>query len=224
MRESRVAESPREHGTHRGRHGRLFDRDGQSIVMLLTVSGPPGSGKSTTAAALAEAFDLEHVSGGDIFRELAAERDMTPVEFNELAEDDDQIDRDLDRRLRTVAVERDDVLLESRLAGWLAGDHADLRIWLDAPLDVRCERIVDREDKQLDQVIEETRRRESSEAKRYREYYNIHIDDLSIYDLVYNTARWSPEGMLGMLTTAIDSYDPDTDEGKIPVEGVDYDF
>ncbi|WP_348607926.1 (d)CMP kinase [Halobaculum rarum] len=192
--------------------------------MLLTVSGPPGSGKSTTAAALAEAFDLEHVSGGDIFRELAAERDMTPVEFNELAEEDDQIDRDLDRRLRAVAVERDDVLLESRLAGWLAGDHADLRIWLDAPLDVRCERIVDREDKPLDQVIEETRRRESSEAKRYREYYNIHIDDLSIYDLVYNTARWSPEGMLGMLTTAIDSYDPDTDEGKIPVEGVDYDF
>ena len=39
--------------------------------MLLTVSGPPGSGKSTNAAALADRFDLDHVSGGDIFRALA---------------------------------------------------------------------------------------------------------------------------------------------------------
>ncbi|PSQ08478.1 cytidylate kinase [Halobacteriales archaeon QS_6_71_20] len=192
--------------------------------MLITVSGPPGSGKSTTAAALADAFDLDHVSGGDIFRELAAERDMTPVEFNELAEEDDQIDRDLDRRLRDVAIERDGVLLESRLAGWLAGDRADLRIWLDAPLSVRCERIADREGKSLDLVREETERRETSEAKRYEGYYGIDIADLTIYDLVYNTARWSPEGVLGMLTTAIDSYDPDTDEGKTPVTGVSYDF
>ena len=192
--------------------------------MLITVSGPPGSGKSTTAAALAEAFQLDHVSGGDIFRELAAENDMTPVEFNELAEEDEDIDRDLDRRLRQVAVERDDVLLESRLAGWLAAEHADLRIWLDAPLDIRCRRIAEREGKALDRVREETKRREKSESKRYEEYYDIRIDDLTIYDISYNTARWSPEGVLGMLTTAIDSYDPNTDEGKAPVEGVRYDF
>jgi cytidylate kinase len=192
--------------------------------MLLTVSGPPGSGKSTTAAGLAEAFGLEHISGGDIFRSLAAERGYTPVEFNELAEEDDQIDRDLDRRLRDIAVERDDVLLESRLAGWLAAEHADIRIWLDAPLNIRAERIGDREDKPLDVALEETHRRESSEAKRYRELYNIEISDLTIYDLCYNTARWSPEGILGMLTTAIDSYDPDSDEGKAPIEGVRYNF
>jgi cytidylate kinase len=192
--------------------------------MLLTVSGPPGSGKSTTAAGLAEAFGLEHISGGDIFRELAAERGYSPVEFNELAEEDDQIDRDLDRRLYEIAQERDDVLLESRLAGWLAGDEADIRIWLDAPLNIRAERIADREDKAVELAREETDRREASEAKRYMEYYNIDIHDRTIYDIVYNTARWSPEGVLGMLTTAVDSYDPDSDEGKAPVDGVVYDF
>lgn len=192
--------------------------------MLLTVSGPPGSGKSTTAAALADAFDLEHISGGDIFREMAAERGMSPVEFNEHAEDDDSIDPELDRRLRSIAVERDDVLLESRLAGWLASDHADIKVWLDAPLPVRARRIADREDKDVERAREETARRERSEAKRYTEYYNIDIHDLSIYDIAYNTARWSPEGILGMLTTAIDSYDPDSDEGKAPIEGVVYDF
>lgn len=192
--------------------------------MLLTVSGPPGSGKSTTAAALAAAFDLEHISGGDIFRQLAAERDMSAVEFNKLAEEDDQIDRDLDRRLRSIAVERDGVLLESRLAGWLAGDEADLRFWLDAPVDVRADRIADREDKSAEIAREETVTREQSEAHRYAEYYDIDITDLSIYDIALNTARWGPEEVTAICTAAVEAYDPATDEGKYPVEGVRYDF
>jgi len=192
--------------------------------MLLTVSGPPGSGKSTNAAALAERFDLDHVSGGDIFRELADERGYTPVEFNELAEENEQIDRDLDRRLRDIAVERDNILIESRLAGWLAADHADIKIWLDAPREIRAERIADREGKPVEVARQETSRRENSEALRYKEYYNIDINDLTIYDITCNTARWGPEAMQNVLETAIDAYDPAVDEGKAAVEGIVYDF
>jgi cytidylate kinase len=191
--------------------------------MLLTVSGPAGSGKSTTAAGLAEALDLEHVSGGDIFRELAAERDYTPVEFNELAEEDEEIDRDLDRRLYEIARDRDGLVLESRLAGWLAPD-ADFRLWLDAPIDVRAARIADREEKSIVQAREETRRRERSERKRYADYYDIPIDDLSIYDLVVNTARWTAPDVIAILTTAIERYDAAVDEGRYSIEGVDLDL
>src|SRR6056297_2679651 len=192
--------------------------------MLITVSGPPGSGKSTNAVQLADALGLGHVSGGDIFREMAAERDMTPVEFNEFAEEDPQIDRDLDRRLRDIAVERDDVVLESRLAGWLAADHADIKIWLDAPREIRAERIADREEKPVDVARQETARRENSEALRYKEYYNIDIRDLTIYDITCNTARWGPESMQQVLVAAVEAYDPAVDEGKAPVEDVVYDF
>jgi cytidylate kinase len=191
--------------------------------MLITVSGPPGSGKSTTASNLAEALGLEHVSGGDIFRELADERGYTPLEFNKLAEEDDQIDRDLDRRLQNVASERDDVVLESRLAGWLAGDYADFRVWLDAPLDVRAERVAEREDKPVATAREESAARQSSEADRYEEYYGIDITDLTIYDLSVNTARWDADAVLDMLVTAVKEYDPEVDEGKYPVD-TDYDF
>ena len=192
--------------------------------MLVTVSGPAGSGKSTLAAALAETLDYEHVSGGDIFRSLADERGYSLVEFNELAEDDDQIDRDLDRRLRNIADERDDLVLESRLAGWMAGDYADLRVWLDAPLDVRAARIADREDKPVDAVREETRTRAASEARRYEEYYGIDIADHSIYDLTVNTARWDADATLGLVREAVTSYHADGDEGKYAVEGVRYEF
>jgi cytidylate kinase len=191
--------------------------------MLLTVSGPAGSGKSTTAAGLAEALDLEHVSGGDIFRELAAERGYTPVEFNELAEEDEEIDRDLDRRLYEIARDRDGLVLESRLAGWLAPD-ADFRLWLGAPIDVRAARIADREEKSIVQAREETRRRERSERKRYADYYDIPISDLSIYDLVVNTARWTAPDVLAILTTAIERYDAAVDEGRYSIEGVDLDL
>ena len=191
--------------------------------MLITVSGPPGVGKSTTASKLAEALELEHVSGGDIFRDIADERGYTALEFNKLAEEDDQIDRDLDRRLRDLAAERDDVVLESRLAGWLAGNHADFRIWLDAPLDVRAERIAEREEKSVGEASEETAAREGSEADRYQMYYGIDITDLTIYDLSINTARWDADAVVDMLLTAVEDYDVETDEGKYPVEA-DFDF
>ncbi|MFP4590571.1 MAG: (d)CMP kinase [Halobacteriales archaeon] len=190
--------------------------------MRVTVSGPPGGGKSTTAASLAERYGLEHVSGGDIFRSLAAERDLSLAELNARAETDESIDVDLDRRLRRVARERDDVVLESRLAGWLAGDAADFRFWLDAPLAVRVARIADREGDDLEAVREATERRERSEARRYETYYGIDIGDRSIYDLSVNTARWSATGVLSILAAAIDGHDPASDEGSMPVEPVTF--
>lgn len=192
--------------------------------MLITISGPAGSGKSTAASALAETLGYDHISGGDIFRDLAAERDMTPLELNQHAETDDQIDRDLDHRLRDLAASRDDLVLESRLAGWMAGDYADFRFWLDAPFAVRIERIADREDKSLAAARAETSARAESESLRYREYYDIDIDDLGIYDLSLNTARLSPDAVLSVLTTILDVYDPARDEGQTPIEDISYSF
>jgi len=192
--------------------------------MLITISGPIGSGKSTAAAALAAELGYDHVSGGDIFRGLADERGLTPLEFNKLAEEDDQIDRDLDRRLRTTARENDDLVLESRLAGWMAGEYADLRVWLDAPEDIRAARVSDREDTPLEEARRTLHARAESEVHRYRLYYDIDFTDRSIYDLVVNTARWDPGGVMQVIRTAVAEYDPEADEGSFPIEGVNYEF
>lgn len=192
--------------------------------MLITVSGPAGSGKSTLAKSLADALDYQHVSGGDIFRDLAEERGMTPLELNKQAEEDETIDLDLDRRLREIARQRDDLVLESRLAGWMAGDHADMKIWLHAPLEIRAERISQRENKPVDQARTETEERSESEAHRYMNYYGIDIEELAIYDLAINTARWGPQGVLSLTLHAVESYKKTGDEGKTPILGVDYDF
>ncbi len=190
--------------------------------MLVTMSGPPGSGTSSAGAALAERLGFEHVSGGDIFRGLADDRGMTVEEFNEAAETDESIDLELDRRLRTTAIDGDDLILESRLAGWMAGEHADLRFWLDAPPEVRARRIAEREGWSVQDARERTEMRQESERRRYAEYYNIDFEDLRIYDLAINTARWELGVELDMLEAAVEAYEPTTDAGGVPMTDVEF--
>ena len=183
--------------------------------LFITVSGPPGCGATTVSEGIARALDCGHVSGGDIFRELAEERDMSLSQLIAKTDETDEIDRALDRRLRTIAEQwgasNKAFVLESRLAGWLAGNRADLRIWLDAPEEVRVARTRDREEMEA-----EMRVREVSEAGRYESYYDIDITDHSFYDLAVNTARWSPATLLDMVLTAVEQYDPEADEGAFP--------
>lgn len=180
--------------------------------LFITVSGPPGSGLTTLCERLAAALDCGHVSGGEVFRDVAADRGMTLTQLVAEASASDEIDHALDRRLQTIAEKwgtaNKAFVLESRLAGWLAGNRADLRIWLDAPEEVRVARTRDREE-----MDAEMRVREVIEKERYESYYGIDLDDQSIYDLSINTARWTPAGTLELVLTAIREYEPDADEG-----------
>ncbi len=188
--------------------------------LLITVSGPPGCGATTLCDRLATAIDCPYVSGGDIFRELAEENEISLNQQIAEADTTDSIDRALDNRLQQIAEKWGETdkpfILESRLAGWLAGSHADLRIWLDAPDEVRIQRIDKREETQA-----EMRVREVSEAGRYQSYYDIALDDREFYDLQINTARWSKDGVFQLVRAAIENYDRKADEGAFktpPVE------
>ncbi|GAB7090009.1 AAA family ATPase [Halorubrum luteum] len=180
--------------------------------LFVTVSGPPGCGATTLTERLAGAMDCGYVSGGELFREIAEERDMSLSQLIAKTSESEEIDRALDRRLRRIAEQwgtaNNAFVLESRLAGWIAGNRADVRIWLDAPEDVRADRTLDREE-----MTSEMQVREVIEAKRYESYYGIDLSDRSIYDLTINTGRWDPESTVELVLTAIDRYDVQHDEG-----------
>ncbi|AUX10650.1 cytidylate kinase [Halalkaliarchaeum desulfuricum] len=183
--------------------------------LFITVSGPPGCGATTLCEGLSTALDCGWVSGGEVFRDIAKERDMSLSQLTARASESDELDRAIDRRLRTIAEKWGSTnkafVLESRLAGWLAGNRADLRIWLDAPEEVRLERTRDREERGAEMQV-----REVIESQRYESYYGIDLSDRSIYDLVINTARWSPGGTLDIVLRAIEEYDSHVDEGAFP--------
>jgi cytidylate kinase len=102
------------------------------------------------------------------------------------------------------------------LAGWIAGNRADMRTWLDAPAAVRAARTRDREE-----MVAEMQVREVIEADRYESYYDIDLSDQSIYDLSVNTARWSPAGTLEIVRKAVREYDSTVDEGAVRTPDLD---
>jgi len=53
--------------------------------LIITISGPPGSGKSTLSKILSVKLGLELVSMGDIFRKCAEDRCMSLEEFGLIA-------------------------------------------------------------------------------------------------------------------------------------------
>lgn len=170
-------------------------------MVTVAISGLHGTGKTTAAEALSEKFDLRRVSAGSVFRRLAKERNMSLKEFSSYVEDHPEIDREMDGKIAREG-EKDNVLLDARLAGWMAKD-ADIRILLTAPLEKRVKRISERDGRPYEEVKEETLVREESEKKRYRELYDIDVDDHSVFDLIINTGKFDQDQMIQLLEKAI---------------------
>lgn len=169
--------------------------------MRLTISGPPGSGKTTVCRSLAERTGMEMFVFGRLFRELAEEQGIDLAELGRKAEEDFSIDEMIDARLLQTAREKDHIILESRLAAHMltrAGIPA-FRIYLHASVPVRAERIGRREGESAQQAEEAMLARARSEAARYQKYYGIDIDDRSIYDLVVDTGPLTPDQIVELI-------------------------
>jgi predicted cytidylate kinase len=157
--------------------------------MRITISGPPGSGKTTVCKGLSERLGLKAVVFGEFFRQLAKEKGMTLAEFGAFAEKEPSIDRMIDDMILDAARENPDIILESRLAAHMLTQNEipAFRLYLGASPDVRIKRVGMREGESLEEVRSHTIERQSSEAKRYKMYYDIDIEDLSVYDLILDT-------------------------------------
>ncbi len=174
--------------------------------MRITISGPPGSGKTTACNRLSEMLGLKAVVFGKIFRELAAEKHLSLLEFGELAEKDPSIDQAIDAKILEIARENEDIILESRLSAYMLSRNSipAFKIYLGASPEVRMSRIGVREGQSLEDAKRETVERQASEAKRYMMYYNIDINDMSVYDLVVNTDDLDPDGVIDTIMKAIE--------------------
>lgn len=178
---------------------------------IITISGKPGSGKSSTADKVAELLGYTRYSSGDFVRTIIRKRHMSLAEFNERAAIDHSIDEEIDEELRKLRNEKD-VIIDSRLGFYWIPES--FKVYLDLDMDVATVRIfkdmvanASRGSTESAQNIGDVHRlvqeRLQNEQERFQSLYGVNPYSRRHFDLVINTARHSPQTVA---LTVFDTY------------------
>ncbi len=182
----------------------MNNRPKQIKDLVITVSGYHGSGRTTQAKRLAKTFGLRYISSGTIYRDLAKELGLTLQEMSKITEKDSEIDRKIDLRTKEES-KNPGVVIDATLSGWMA-ENPDIRIFLATTFKERVRRIAKREKIPYEEAEKETLVREESELERFKVFYNVSVNDLSIYDVIINTEIFDIESTARILKSVIVEY------------------
>ena len=169
--------------------------------MIISISGKPGSGKSTVAQKVADKLGYKRYYIGGLRREAARKRGMTIEEYNKLGETDPSTDKEVDEYQERLGLEKDDFVIEGRTS-FLFIPHS-LKVYLDVDLKEAARRIHDDEKKgggrneRTFRTVEETEQnlkdRIASDRRRYKKYYGTDCYDTANYDVVVDTTHLTPD-------------------------------
>lgn len=177
---------------------------------IITISGRPGSGKSSTADRVSELLGYTRYSSGDFVRNITKKRKITLAQFNTMAEANPAIDDDVDEELRKLR-DQNDIVIDSRLGFYWIPES--FKVYLDLDPDVSIARIYKdanlntmRSDAgegntTMDEVIDQVETRVQNEKRRFKKLYNINPYAMANFDLIIDTSRHSPQ------TVALTTFD-----------------
>ncbi len=172
------------------------------IRAVVTIAGPPGSGKSTAGRLTAATLGLEFRSAGELFRAEAARRGASLAEFGEYARAHPEVDRELDRAMQELA--RPGRLLEGRIQGILCRRNGlpVHHIAVTASEEERIRRVAGRDHQSIDEAREAVRTREAVERERYRAFYGIDLDR-DVPDLLVDSTSMPPVAVAEAIVTFV---------------------
>ena len=166
--------------------------------MIISITGGPGTGKTSVAKLLAERLGYKFYSVGGIRGQMAIERGITINELNTLGETDPSTDVPVDDKQRELGTTEDNFVIEGRVS-WHFIPHS-FKVLLTCDTDEAARRIYearkaqpeDRQDEpeyaSIDDVKTAIEERVASDVRRYQKYYNIDYRDPAHYDFVLETA------------------------------------
>lgn len=179
--------------------------------MILTISGLPGSGKSTVGKMLAKKLNYEYFSVGELRGKMALDRGMTIDEFNKLGEKEEWTDREADAKQAQLSAGKDRIIFEGRMSWHAIPDS--FKIFLTVDLDEAAKRVFhsfnNRPDEKKPTSLSETKqaltKRLSSDKKRYRKYYGVDYTDPKNFDIVVDTTAIEKKQVLKLILDKIRS-------------------
>jgi predicted cytidylate kinase len=163
--------------------------------MIISISGYPGSGKSSVAKALADKMGYRFYSMGDMRGKMAMDKGMTLDELNALGEKDFCTDEEIDAYQKKLAEKEDNFIIDGRLSFYFI--PRSRKVYLDVEEHKAAERLMkshklnDRPDeapiKSIEEAIDRIHERVESDRKRYRKYYSVDCYDKKNYEVVIDT-------------------------------------
>ena len=171
---------------------------------IITISGKPGSGKSSTADKLAELLEYTRYSSGDYIREFLRTKNITLSEYNKQATINKDLDNYIDQKLRSLR-SQNDIIIDSRLGFYWIPES--FKVYLDLDIDVATARIfsnitenkkrseMENPNRSLTTVARQVKERMLSEQKRFIKMYHVDPYEKSYFDLIIDTSRQTPQSV-----------------------------
>ena len=163
--------------------------------MIITISGTPGSGKTTIAQNLADRLNYKHYSVGGIRGQIASNHGLTIDKLNKIGEREAWTDKEADELTIKMGKEGDNFVIDGRLAYHFI-PHS-YKIFLKVDEQEAAKRIFknqrkDEEKKQtIEQVLQMIKKRHQSDHIRYQKYYGLNFEDEINYDFILDTTNFS---------------------------------
>ena len=169
---------------------------------IITLSGKPGSGKSSTADRIAEMLSYTRYSSGDSVRAITHVQKITLSAFNAHAETHPEIDYQIDEELRKLR-DQNDIVIDARLGFYWIPES--FKVYLDLNRDVAVARIFKDANMNtqrsgagegsatMETVMDQVEERMRSEQRRFKKLYGVNPYSIEHFDLVIDTARHSPQ-------------------------------
>ncbi len=176
--------------------------------MIISISGTPGSGKSTVAEYIAKKLGMRFYSVGEMARKIAAKKRIRIDKLSELAIKNKQIDIEIDR-VHEKLKGKDNFVIDSRIAFMFF--PFSLKIFVYCKPEVAAERIFKakrktEKTKTLKDVLKEIKKRERLDVKRYKNLYGVNFEDKSNYDMIFDTSNMDKDKMLKQIISAVKSF------------------
>ncbi len=174
--------------------------------MIITISGLPGSGKSTVGKMLAKRLGYNFYSIGDLRGKWAVERGITINELNKLGEREDWTDKKADGYQKELGEREDDFVIDGRLSFHFI--PKSFKVFLTVKMSVGAGRILndDRPDEKGSSVAgleKSLEKRIESDNKRYRKLYGIDFRERHHFDLVIDTTGLTPKQVADEIFRAV---------------------
>ncbi|RPH31153.1 MAG: hypothetical protein EHM93_14705 [Bacteroidales bacterium] len=178
--------------------------------MKIAISGELGGGKTVLGKLLCEKLECKLISIGSIQRDLAEKHGMTTIDFNKYMETHPEIDQECDNKVVEYGKSEFNLILDSRLA-WHFVPHA-FKIHLIVNIDIAASRIFNdtiRKNEQNSDILDTINNikiRKASERKRFKEQYNVEIDNYRNYDIIIDTSYITPERLADFVIEKLDKW------------------